>query len=368
MTRLFVPDREWYERRLSGFGASEAGPLLGVSRWQTPRSVVEAKGRRIIPDPDAPQRIRLRMGRDMEPILLEHLWETLVERDGDAPRPRQAHRLHRMPGYDFVIANPDGFIGDAMVELKTDEYGQQPWGPEDGPPARVIPPTYYAQVQHGMAATRKERAIVFVQVGFSRQLLYEVPRDAAYVEDLIEYEAGWWVKVLAIRDRLANDPDAPIDDLLPALEGTELTEHLKREHPRSTEVIRSVVTPEQEATIRALREARAARREAEAAEDRAVALVQALIGDAAGISGTDGTITWRGGDDRRTVAWEEVARTYQRAVATIGEAIGPAGIEELAAHHPELAIALAPGDAVADLLTTVTPGARRFVVPRSWDR
>lgn len=358
MTRPFIPDRAWYERRLTGFGASEAGPLLGISQWQTARSVVEAKGRRIIPDPDAPERLRLRMGRDMEPILLEHLWETLVERDGSAPRPRTSQKLFRMPGYDFVIANPDGFIRDAMVELKTDEYGMQPWGPEDGPPARVIPPTYYAQVQHGMAATAKHRALVFVQIGFSRQLLYEVPRDDAYVADLLEWEAGLWVRVLSIRDRLANDPDASIEDLLPPLEGEALTEQLKKDHPRSTELIRQAVTAEDEQLLRDLRAARARRREAEAAEDVATAKVQALIAEAAGVTGAEGTITWRTSEDRTTIAWDLVAASYRSILAVHAETLDQDARDEL----------LRNLDAIRTIYTTTQPGSRRFVVPRAWDR
>jgi len=367
VTRPFIQDRAWYERRLDGFGASEAGPLLGISQWQTARSVVEAKGRRVIPDPDAPERLRFRLGRDLEPILLEHLWETLVERDGHAPRPRRSLVQHRMPGFPFVTANLDGFLGDAVVELKTDEYGMQPWGPEDGDPVRAIPPTYYVQVQQGMAASVKQRAYLFVQIGLSRQLLYEVPRNDAYIADLTEVEAGMWARVVAIRERLADDPDAPIADLLPPLEGTELTDQLKRDHPRSTEVIRSVM-PDQERTIRTLRAARSARREAEAAEAIALAEVQRFIGDAAGAASQEGLITWRTSDDARKVAWDLVATTYKGALRTAMEALGPATVEALLDARPELALATRGDHDVEDLYTTLQPGSRRFVVPRTWDR
>lgn len=365
--KLTTHDRAWYERRLTGFGASEAGPLLGISQWQTARSVVEAKGRRIIPDPDAPERLRLRMGRDMEPILLEHLWETLVERDGSAPRPRTSQKLFRMPGYDFVIANPDGFIRDAMVELKTDEYGMQPWGPEDGPPARVIPPTYYAQVQHGMAATAKHRALVFVQIGFSRQLLYEVPRDDAYVADLLEWEAIMWAQVLAIRERLANDADAPIEDLLPSLEGAELSEQLRADFPRSTEVIRSA-TAEQDQLVRDLRAARRALAMAEEVDAIVTAKVQDVIKEAAGLASSEGLITWRTSKDRETIAWDLVAATYKQALRTAMDALDPAVVEALLATHPELAMPVLRSDDVEALYTSRKPGSRTFLVPRSWSK
>lgn len=357
-----IHDRAWYERRLDGFGASEAGPLLGVSPWKTARQVVLDKARRIIPDPDAPERLRLRLGRDMEPILLEHLYEALVERHGSAPRPRTSSVLHRMPGNPFVAANVDGFIGPALVELKTDEHGAGDWGPEDGDPARVMRPTYYVQVLHGLAATRRELAYVFVQVGFSQQLLYEVPRDDDRIAALVEVEAGMWDRVLAIRERLANDPDAPVEDLLPPLEGEQLTAHLRQTFPRSSELIRSA-TPDQERLVRELREAVRATAEAERREAAAKAAVQAIILDAAGLTSPDGTITWRTGKDREDVAWDLVAASYQTLLREVRDRISETDNPELLSRLTDERL-----DAVRSLYTTTKPGSRTFLVPRAWSK
>lgn len=368
MTAMLTPlDREWHERRLVGFGGSEVGALLGISPWANARTTVERKGRRIIQDPDAPERLRLRLGRELEPILLEHLWEAMVDRHGSMARPRRSGLLWRMPGHDFVIADVDGFLGDWLAECKTDEYGALPWGDPEGDPMRAVPAAYYAQVQHGLAATSKKRAVVIVLIGLHEERIYEVPRNDEYIANLLEFEAPMWGRVLAIRERLGNDPEAPIEDLLPPLEGTELTDHLRETFPRSTEVIRSA-TAEQEQLIRDLRSARRALDAAEAVDAIVTAKVQSVIGDAAGITSPEGTITWRTSKERVSIAWDLVAATYKQALRTVMEALDPAVVEALLATHPELAMPVLRRDDVEALYTSTKPGSRTFLVPRSWSK
>lgn len=360
-------DREWHERRLDGFGGSEVGALLGLSPYATARSVVERKARFIIEDPSVPERLRLRLGRDIEPILLVHLHEELVRRHGPTPKPRRSGALHQMPGYPFVVANVDGTVGDAVIELKTsfDDHG---WGDPEGDPARVIPPHYFAQVAHTMAAAAKRRALVFVLFGLHEERLYEVPRRDEYIADLLEFEAGMWSRVVAIRERLADDPDASIEDLLPPLEGTELTEHLRQTYPESTEVVRSA-TAEQEGWVRDLRAARRAMNEAKEVYDLAAARIQGVIKDAGGLTSPEGTITFRTSKDRETVGWEFVASSYR---ALLREA--RTCLAQLPPHDPAALLDLAERmgderlDTIRKLFTTQTPGSRSFLVPRAWDK
>lgn len=382
MTAMLTPlDREWHERRLEGFGGSEVGALLGISPYATARTVVERKARRVIEDPDAPERLRLRLGREMEPILLEHLWEALVLRSsGDpVPRPKRSGQLWRMPGYAFVTASVDGFIGDALAECKTDEYGSLPWGDPDDDPARSTPPAYFAQVQHGLAATTKKRAWIIVLIGLHEERIYAVDRRDEYIANLLEFEAGMWARVVAIRERLADDPDASIEDLLPALEGTELSDHLRETFPRATEVIRSA-TVEQEQLVRDLRAARRAMNEAEAVWDTIAAKVQDVIKDAAGLTSPEGTITWRTSKEGEKVAWPLVAASYRGLVRTLAGCISDADWSELTGRFPDLAALVATStgstyddvevglDAIRNLYTTKTAGSRSFLVPRAWDK
>lgn len=366
-TFLTPADREWHERRLDGFGGSEVAALLGISPWANARTTVERKARRIIQDPDAPERLRLRLGREMEPILLEHLWEALSVRHGSMPRPRRSGLLHRMPGHSFVTSDVDGFIGDALVECKTDEYGSLPWGDPEGDPARAVPAPYYAQVQQGLAATGRKRAFVIVLIGLHDELIYEVPRRDEYIADLVEVEAIMWAQVLAIRERLANDPDAPIEDLLPSLEGAELSEQLRADFPRSTEVIRSA-TAEQDQLVRDLRAARRALAAAEAVDAIATAKVQDVIREAAGLASTEGTITWRTSKDRETVAWDLVAASYKTLLLSVRRAL----VDELEqggkVPYDEETLTDERLDAIRTMYTSTKPGSRTFLVPRAWSK
>ena len=368
MTRPWFPDRAWFEARLDGFGASEAGALLGVSPWTSARKVMTDKITRRIPDPDAPEGLRLRLGRDMEPLLLEHLWETLTERGLEVSRPRRPSpdKMFKLAGgRPYLYAHVDGFIGSSLVELKTDEYGSLPWGPEDGDPARSVPPTYYAQVQHAMVATGKRHAWLFVQLGLHAQLLYSVPLNEEYVDALLEVEDELWDRVLQGRHLLAAG--RPWEHLLPALEGEELSEHLRTTYPRNEELIRQA-TPEQELLVEQLREARQELKAGERQEALAAAAVQNVIRDAAGLSSPLGTITWRTSADSSTTDWALVAAAYRTQLRTIRDAL----LEELAGggrvpYAPEL-LTDENLEALVSLYTSTRPGSRRFLLPQAWNK
>ena len=369
---FFAPHpRAWYERRLSGWGGSEAAAVIGISRWSTQRSVVEQKARRIIPDPDAPERLRLRLGRELEPVLREHLWEVLVERFGTAPRPRASTRLHRMPRHPFVIANVDGFVGEPVMELKTDEYGFEPWGDEEADWHRSVPPYYAVQCQHNLAATGRSLAYLFVLIGLHEERLYLVERDDAYIADLVELEAEQWARVEAIRERLADDQDAEIGDLLPAIDGSAASAaYLRRRYPTDNGLI-PPASSEQEEKIVALREARAARRRAEAVETAAENVIKAIIGEASGISSGAGTVTWKLTAPAVHVDHESIARDFRALLERVMDRDPDVVPAILAERGLDLAgrSAAETLDLLAGLHTSTTPGSRPFVVPwRAWDR
>lgn len=349
-----VQDRTWYERRIEGFGGSDAAPVLGISRWTSPRSVIEEKARRIIPDLDAPEPLRFRLGRELEPILLAHAGEMIAERTGRAPRLRTSSRLYRMPGHPFVTANVDGFADDDLVELKTDAWGFEPWGDEEDDWRRAVPPWYGVQVQHSLAATRRERGWLFVLIGLGEERLYAIPRDEAYITDLIDIERDAWDVVLACRARLAADPLAALDDLLPPLKGADLSAWVRKRYPKSNGLVLPS-TPATDRLILELRGARTARRAAEAAEDEIQARLQAAMGEADGISSEHGTVTWKRGGPGSSTDWKDLyPRTREWFLATLrGQAREAVArmLDDLEAAHRK-----------------TTDNAGRFSVPRSWDK
>lgn len=377
-TALTTRDRAWFERRLDGFGGSEAPAAVGISRWTPKRVLVETKARRIIPDVGGPERLRLRIGRDMEPMLLRHLGEYVEELEGRFPRIRRSSKLWRSPTWPFMTANVDGFAGDHdedLIEIKTDEYGYEAWGEEDDDWRRSVPAFYACQVQHSLEATQRERGLLFVQIGLHEQRLYRIPRDEGYIRDLAEIEGNAWDLVVAIRLRLLEDPEADIDDLLPPVDGSRAaTEYLRKRYPRSTDLVLQA-TPDQEKLIGRLRQARAVRRGAEAQEAEVENLVKDLIGSAGGISSGIGSVTWKSAKDGEDVDHEAIAALYrtlleealsgsnrQRMIRRLERTIPQARV--LGA-YPTTGKAL---DQLEALHRAPKTGSRRLLVPRSWDR
>lgn len=370
----------WHERRLTGFGASEAPQLLGVSRYGTARRVVEEKARGIINDPDAPERLRLRLGRELEPVLAEHALELAIERGlvqstaSRLARFRRSSRLYRRPGTDsFVITNVDGFVGDALVELKTDAFGYEAWGDEHGEPARNVPPAYYAQVQHALAATGRRRALLFVLIGLNERRLYEVPLDEDFVADLLELERPLWAAVEAARSRLAHEPDASIDDLLPPYQTADERIAGVRKRHASDDGLVLPATAEQESLIATLRLMRRAHAERAVLVEELESRVIEAIGAAAGLSSSQGTVTYKRSADSELVNWQAVASAYRQwldALVEAGAGDLPAELRLVAIDDFLRVAKLTPAslDAIVGLHSTTRPGSRRLVVPRSWSK
>lgn len=356
------PDRQWYERRLTGFGASDAPALLGISRWKPARVLVEEKARRIIPDPDAPERLRLRLGRELEPVLAAHLIEVGRERGLLTwGRYRRSSRLYRLRAYPFAITNVDGFADDALAELKTDAFGYEPWGPEDGEPARSVPAHYYAQVQHALAVTGRRRALLLVLIGLNERRLYEIPADQDFAADLLELEAPLWAAVEQARGRLAADPAADIEDLLPPFDASPASAALIRKRYPVDDGLVLPATAEQEQRIAELRAAKLAELEAHRRYQEAETRVVDAIGGAAGLSSSLGTVTFRRTADAVTVEWEDVAAELARRL--IAEREGYDANLEADRERAEAELA-----AVVAEHSKPRPGSRRIWLPRSWTK
>lgn len=367
-------DRAWHEARLEGFGGTDAPVLLGLSRWQTARDVVEKKIRRIIPDLEQPERLRFRIGKELEPILIRHAGELALERGLIGPAAtnlRRSSRQYSMPGFGFVQAHPDGFFGDAMIELKTDAWGFEPWGDEEGDPTRVVPPMYYAQVQHELAATGRGRGLLFVLIGLGDRKLYLIPRDDDFIGDLVEVERPLWDAVLEGRRRLDLDPDAEIDDLLPDLDGSaSATAWLKKRYPHAGDEVILPATAEQEQVIAQLRDAIAQAKKGETFVEQLKNRLKEIIGAHAGISSSAGTITWRQNVASSSIAWELVARAYRKIIEDELQKVlsGDYAVSQLVLPGTFEPVTFEALDALESLHMTKSEGARVFRTPRGWTK
>jgi predicted phage-related endonuclease len=89
-----------------------------------------------------------------------------------------------------MLANVDGLVAtdgktaDTVLEIKTARF---PWD--------RVPDYYVSQVQHYMSVTNLSGAYVAVLFGGDEFRTFEVERDDAYIERLIEVEARFWEQV-----------------------------------------------------------------------------------------------------------------------------------------------------------------------------
>ena len=368
---------EWWARRLTGFGGSDAPAIAGVSKWSSPRQVVEEKGRRIIPDLDGTERLRLRLGRELEPILRQHADELAHERGWLESHSRitSSSVLHRAKSAPWMIYNADGLGGDALVELKTDQWDSAGFHDDDQDPelrdhpTQGIPAAYFVQVQHGLVATGKRRALVFALIGLHERRLFQVVPDPGIRSDLMDAERDAWARVEQIRARLAEDPDASIDDLLPAVDGSDESEAwLRKRYPTSNGELVSA-SAEQELVVQRLRTARVMLAAAKREDDEATNLVRDLIGEADGIVTPFGTVTWRRSkDSTKTLRNDAAIAAAYRAILEDLLGVGDTSLRGALRDRgfdPDVPALFDTIEAMHET-TETTPGSRRFLVPRAW--
>ena len=185
---------EWLNARKSGIGGSDAAAILGVSPWASPYSLWLDKTGKGVEKTETPA---MRFGNLMEPVIrgqYEFINSVSVIED---------KTLYQHPEHEFMLANLDGVVfqeGEALgiLEIKTSRYT---WD--------AVPAHYYAQVQHYLAVTNQQQAWVAALFNGENLETFDVPRNDAYIERLIEAESNFW--------------DSVVNSKRPDVDGTEAT-------------------------------------------------------------------------------------------------------------------------------------------------
>ena len=185
---------EWHEHRAKYRNASEAGAVMGVSPYQTPRELWESKNG--IGKPFQGN-VATDYGIAMEPealAMFEELWETELEPtvfvDGE------------------YSASLDGYsVSSIMVEIKCPYQKQQSklWQTEE------IPEHYYWQMVHQQMVCKAKRCYFFVYIDDNH---YRVTPMLPNQGDIEKLRAAW-------DDFYANPPEPKFqnrDDLIPLAE------------------------------------------------------------------------------------------------------------------------------------------------------
>ncbi|HEY6568569.1 MAG TPA: YqaJ viral recombinase family protein [Actinomycetota bacterium] len=327
--------REFVEQQASGLGATDAAKILGLSRWGTPLTVYN---RIVHGDTGGQMSLSAWLGLKLERVV----GEMYTTKTGQALRVDNKH--HRRPGYDWQVAHLDFRARGnpkLLVECKTRAYATG-YG-EDG--TGEIPADVYVQVQHEMAVTGAERCDVAVLIGHHTFNVYPIPRADDFIDKMTErLEAFWLGNIVAKVPPLPTGHDMDSD-------------YVKRKHPDHDDLLKPA-TPEQILLANRLRVARDTVKEAETQRSEVENLLKDIIGDAAGLTGPFGEITWKKSRDSESVDWEQVAITYGSVIEDLFTIANPGDDPEVVAR---LGRAQSVYGTAVGLATTTKPGSRRFL-------
>ena len=276
------------ELRRQGTGGSEIGAVAGLNPYFSPLEVYLAK----VGDP-APmvETDAMWLGSELEePLARLYARRTgaLVEACGTI--------IH--PTAPFILATPDRLVtlpnGErGVLEVKTSAgwRSADEWGTEF---SDEVPGHYIAQTLWEMAVTGLDWADIIVLL-HGRPKFYRVRRDNALINMLAEANETFWREHV-----LKRIPPAP--------DGSDAySRHL---HERFRENRRPELLASNQTVngwAEAYREACRQEEKAEAAKKLARQNLEVFIGDASGVEGPWGRITWKARAPERRIDWELVA-------------------------------------------------------------
>lgn len=345
MVQVEPNSEAWLVERKKHCGSSDAAIILGMSKWG---SVSEIQG----------EKLGLFQREQNEAMERGHLLEPLIRRAYAEKFALDVFpgAMFTHPDHPWMAATTDGSVEDSegreyLIEIKTVNdraFKSGEWG-ADG--TDEVPEYYLIQVMHQLAVTGLQSCYLVALAAPSETLalLAGMAKSGADPRMLVEA-----VKSIGLHTFRINRNEALIADMIEA-EGAWWQRHIVDKQP-AVEVAKLkdngsilTATEEQNAAIAGLREARGLRDEAEEAVEKWEIALKKAIGEASGIKGSDGQITWKKAKDSVVTVtdWEAVA-------------VGMAEETKLA----ELFNALVK-DATKEV---VKPGSRRFVCPRSWSK
>ena len=280
---LAEPSREeWLEERKTGLGGSDAAAVLGLNPWASPLSVyLEKLG---LSEPKEENRA-MRLGKRMEPVILD---EYLRETGGKASL---NGRLFRHPEFPEILGTPDAFREDEAVGVELKWIGDRSasqWG-ESG--TDEVPDYYHVQCDVYMAVTNRGAWDLAAIIGGRDLRVYRIERNLALEEELLGRLRAFW------RDHVLAQVPPEVDG------SADARRWLEAKFPRQRAALRPA-TAQEEAWARELAVVREAKVRIEGDEERLRNLLTASIGEAEGIEGAFGRITWKAGKDSVRTDWK----------------------------------------------------------------
>jgi putative phage-type endonuclease len=327
---------EFHDARQKVIGATDSPKILGLSRRGTALTVYREKTGAV---PKREMSLPAWLGLKMERTVAE-LYEAATGRKVRADNIQHVHREY--PWLGCHLDYREAGNGKRLIECKTRAYMSGGWG-ADG--SEEVPPDIWVQCQHEMFVVNATVCDVAVLFGHHTYRTYVIPRNDAFTSGMVPKLSEFWHEnVLAgippLPTGFAGDSDA-----------------IRDTYPDHTDVLRTA-TPAQLMLVNRLRGARESVVREELAKAELENLIKNIIGDAAGLTGPFGTITWKKSKDSVSVDWEAVAATYDNVINDLLLLVAPGDDDATVAR---LARAQSAYDTAVGLFTTVKPGSRRFL-------
>ncbi len=279
-------NQEWLDLRKSGIGGSDASAILGLSPWKSPMDIwLDKKG--LLEEAPDPKRDAMReFGLEAEPFIARKY----EEQTGRKLRKLFLHGIVRDSQCDFLLGSPDRLVfGEPIgVELKTENIFQDNFGE---PGTDQVPMHYLVQCAWYMMLTAYPEWHIALLRGDRQVAIYVIKRDLELEQTIRKRCISWWNTHI-------------IGDIPPDIDGSNAWAlYLTKKHPEN-------ITPpieaehEHEYLAEKLRQGIELQAKVEAEIEAIKNQLKQIIGDADGLRGDFGKITWRKSKDSVVVDWK----------------------------------------------------------------
>lgn len=257
------PREAWLAERASGIGASESASAIGVDPYRSPIELWSTKCGLTEPD-DISGKLPVKIGNRLEALVIEEF----AEQSGRLVTPWPQYHSIKHPDFPFITCTPDAEELNpdclderiSLVQVKAvSAYMDRQWKHE-------APLHYIVQCQHELAVVGCQRATLVALVGNSHLRWFDLERDDAFIDALLQRLDEFWA---CVQNRIP-----------PAIDWSESCSlALKKLHPQDSGA--EVQLPEEAAEWDAeLRDAKAKIKELEQVEKLNENRLKAAIADA----------------------------------------------------------------------------------------
>ena len=199
-------------KRQKSIGSSDAGAIMGLSKWKTPFEVFIEKTEEITEDKEVSEAAHF--GNKLKDVIAKEF--TL--RTGKKVRRENKCLTHKE--HPFITASIDRRVlyENSILLCKTvSGFLGKEWEDEK------VPLDYIVKCQHSMAITDTEKCFAAVLIGGQKLLIKEIYRDEKLIEEIIKAEIKFWTTYV-------------VKNLPPPIDGSLAYERfLKGKYPMSTE-------------------------------------------------------------------------------------------------------------------------------------